>query len=170
MVAHLGFAVETAPGEPAQPYVIPLTYHFDPAEPDHLYLHGGAKSRVMDHLASGAPVCVTVTMLDGLVAAKTALHHSMNYRSVVVFGKGYLVEDAGRKAEILERMLSRYWPERIAGRDYAAPPEGHLKITALADVRIDSMSAKLREGGANGPGDNDPDAPGTAGVTPLREF
>ncbi|MEO8025355.1 MAG: pyridoxamine 5'-phosphate oxidase family protein [Bryobacteraceae bacterium] len=170
MVAHLGFAVQQNPDEPPQPYVIPLTYHFDADEPDLLYLHGGTRSRAMDHLATGAPVCVTVTMLDGLVYAKTALHHSMNYRCVVVFGRAAIVEEDARKAEVLEKMISRYWPDRIAGRDYSSPPEGHLKITALAEIRIESMSAKLREGGPNGPGDNDPDAPGTAGVTPLQMF
>lgn len=169
-VAHLGFAVEAGPEKAPQPYVIPLTYQFDPEEPEFLYLHGGVKSRAMDHLATGAPVCVTVTLLDGLVYAKTALHHSMNYRSVVVFGRAQMVEESARKAQILEKMITRYWPDRIAGRDYSAPPEGHLKITALAEIKIDSMSAKLREGGPNGPGDTDPDAPGTAGVTLLREF
>ncbi len=169
-VAHVGFAVAGEAGEAPQPFVIPLTYQFDASEPDRLYLHGGVKSRVMDHVATGAPICVTVTLLDGLVYAKTALHHSMNYRSVVVFGRGRLVEDPARKSEILENMIRRYWPDRLAGRDYSTAPEGHLKITALAEIQIDSMSAKIREGGANGPGDNDPEAPGTAGVTVLREF
>jgi len=169
-LAHVGFAVQTDPSEPPQPYVIPLTYQFDESEPDSLYLHGGVKSRVMDHLATGAPVCVTVTLLDGLVYAKTALHHSMNYRSVVIFGRGRLLEDSAKKSAVLERMISRYWPDRIAGRDYASSPEGHLKITALAEIRIETMSAKMREGGANGPGDDNPDVAGTAGVTLLREF
>ncbi len=169
-VAHLGFAVRETPDSEPQPYVIPLTYHFDAAEPKLLYLHSGAKSRALDHLATGAPVCVTVTLLDGLVHAKSALHHSMNYRSVVVFGRGCLVQDPVRKEEILEKMITRYWPDRIAGRDYSRPTEGHLKITALAEIQIESMSAKIREGGANGPGDNDPEAPGTSGVTPLREL
>jgi len=169
-LAHVGFAVQGAPGEAPQPYVIPLTYQFDAEEPNSLYLHGGVKSRVMDHLATGAPVCVTVTLLDGLVYAKTALHHSMNYRSVVVFGRGRLVEDPAKKGAVLEKMIRRYWPDRQVGRDYSAAPEGHLKITSLAEIQIETMSAKLREGGPNGPGDNDPEAVGTAGVTLLREF
>ena len=88
-VAHVGFAVE------GQPYVIPMTYQFDPAEPTRLYIHGAHHSRLMAHLATGAPVCVTVTLVDGLVYSRTALYHSVNYRSVVCFARSD--EPAGRR-------------------------------------------------------------------------
>src|SRR5262245_36096793 len=81
VVAHVGFEAE------GQPYVIPMTYHYDPAEPKRLYLHGAHMSRLMNHLATGAAVCVTVTLTDGLVYSRTALYHSVNYRSIVCFGR-----------------------------------------------------------------------------------
>ena len=160
-VAHLGFEVD------GQPFVIPMTYHYDPAEPNRLYLHGSTTSRAMNHLASGAPVCVAVTLLDGLVYSRTALDHSVNYRSVVCFGTGRLVESQEEKIAILERMVLRYFPGRTAGVDYCAAEAKHLKATALVQVSIEDASAKVRRAGPNGPDDNDPDALGTAGVIEL---
>jgi nitroimidazol reductase NimA-like FMN-containing flavoprotein (pyridoxamine 5'-phosphate oxidase superfamily) len=160
-VAHLGFVVD------GQPFVIPMTYHYDPAQPSTLYLHGATKSRAMMHLATGEPVCVTVTLLDGLVYSRTALDHSVNYRSVICFGTGRLVQDESRKNEILEQMVLRYFPGRTAGVDYYTAEANHLKATALAEVSIEEASAKVRRKGANGPHDDDPDALGTAGVIEL---
>ena len=166
-VAHLGFVIDE------QPFVIPMSYHFEPRasdEPDgfdRLYLHGATKGRAMQHLAGGAPVCVAVTHLDHLVYSRTALDHSMNYRSVVCFGRGRLVEDAAEKARLLERMVRRYFPGREEGVDYEAPPAGHLTATALVEVVIEGASAKARRGGPNGPLDDDPDALGSAGLIEL---
>ena len=87
MVAHVGFV------EDGQPLVIPLSYYYDPSKPDLLYLHGGVKSRIMANLANGAPVCVTVTLLDGLVYSRKAMNHSMNYRSVVLLDKAWAITD-----------------------------------------------------------------------------
>ncbi len=163
-VAHLGFAVD------GQPFVIPMTYHYEPRDPDdpesddRLYLHGSTKGRAMRHLEGGAPVCVTVTHLDQLVYSRTALDHTMNYRSAVCFGTGRLIEDPREKDSILERMVRRYFPGRTARVDYAPPPEAHLTATSVVEVVVDAASAKVRTGGPNGPLDADSDALGTAGL------
>ena len=171
LVAHLGFSID------GQPYVIPMLYHYDPAPPvpeggegrrGRLYLHGGTKSRAMRHLASGAPVCVTVTHLDQLVYSKTALDHSANYRSAVCLGTGRLIEDPAEKNDLLERMVSRYFDGRRVGEDYQRATTQHLKATALVEIRIEAASGKMRVGDPNGPDDSDPDALGTAGLVDVR--
>jgi uncharacterized protein len=161
VVAHVGFEVE------GQPYVIPMTYHYDPAEPKRLYLHGAHMSRLMSHLATGAAVCVTVTLTDGLVYSRTALYHSVNYRSIVCFGRASEPPDATRQGELLEAMIARYFPGRTAGRDYEPAPPAHLEATAFIALEIEEWSAKVRRGGPKGPRDADPLSPGTAGVIPL---
>lgn len=163
IVAHVGIA------DAEGPVVIPMTYHFDPATPDELYLHGAHSSRLLQAVASGAPVCVTVTIVDGLVYSKTALNHSVNYRSVVAFCRAAATqpEDA-RKRAILDAMIGRYWPGRGPDAGYAPAPDAHLNATAFVALHIDAMSAKARTGGSNGPGDDDPSVPGTAGVTECR--
>jgi nitroimidazol reductase NimA-like FMN-containing flavoprotein (pyridoxamine 5'-phosphate oxidase superfamily) len=161
LVAHVGFV------DGGQPFVIPMTYQFDPARPEHLYLHGAHHSRLMQHLATGAPICVTVTMVDGLVYSKTALFHSLNYRSVVVFGRAGEEPPRPERRRLLEGMVGRYWPGRTAGCDYDPIPDDHLDPTAFVAIRIEELSAKVRRGGPKGPRDGDPAAPGTAGVTQL---
>ena len=157
-VAHVGFAVD------GQPYVIPMTYQFDPAEPTRLCIHGAHHSRLMAHLATGAPVCVTVTLVDGLVYSRTALYHSVNYRSVVCFARSTAQPDAAEQAQVLERMIARYFPGRTPGRDYEPAPGTHLEATAFVALEIEEWSAKTRRGGPKGPRDADPIAWGTAGV------
>jgi uncharacterized protein len=160
IVAHVGFA------DGAQPVVMPMTYQFDPAAPDRLYLHGGHHSRLMHHLASGASVCVTVTIADGLVYSKTALYHSVNYRSAVCFARAAAAQpDLDGQRRTLDGMIGRYFPGRAAGRDYEPIPDEHLDATAFVALAIDEWSAKARRGGPKGPRDNDPTAPGTCGVT-----
>jgi nitroimidazol reductase NimA-like FMN-containing flavoprotein (pyridoxamine 5'-phosphate oxidase superfamily) len=161
LVAHVGFEAE------GQPYVIPMTYHYDPAEPRHLYLHGAHMSRLMAHLATGAPVCVTVTLADGLVYSRTALYHSVNYRSVVCFGRAGDTPDQGRQRALLDAMIGRYFPGRTPGRDYEPAPDAHLEATAFVAIEVEEWSAKARRGGPKGPRDSDPLSPGTAGVVPL---
>jgi uncharacterized protein len=160
-VAHVGFVEE------GQPYVIPLGYQFSPAAPDRIYFHGSLASRAMRHMASGAPVCVTVTLLDGLVYSRTALNHSMNYRSAVCFGRGRQVTDSAVQRTVYEAMVSRYFPERTPGRDYAEPTQAHLDATTLIEVAIEECSAKMRDGGPLGPLDATEGALGTCGVVPL---
>ena len=160
LVAHVGFAVG------GQPYVIPFSYHFEP-EPARLYLHGSRESRALRHIAAGEPVCVTVTLLDGLVYSRTALDHSMNYRSVVAFGIARPVSDCAAKASIFETMTRRYFPGRTMGRDYQAATPHQLDATELLEIEIQEMSAKVRAGGPTGPLDAAPDAPGDCGVVPV---
>ncbi len=102
MVAHVGFIQED------MPYVIPLSYHYDQNTPEALYLHGSVRSRAMKLLATGATVCVTVTLTDGLVYSRKAMTHSMNYRSAVVFGTAREVTDDSDKSEIFDDMVQRY--------------------------------------------------------------
>jgi nitroimidazol reductase NimA-like FMN-containing flavoprotein (pyridoxamine 5'-phosphate oxidase superfamily) len=161
-VAHVGFVVD------GQPYVVPFSYQYASAEPDRLYLHGSLDSRALAHLASGAPVCVTVTLEDALVYSRTAMYHSMNYRSVVAFGRARAVDSADDKQAVFLAMVERYFPGRTAGRDYEAAPRQHLDATALIEVRLEEVSAKRRTGGPLGPHDADPAAPGTCGLVPLH--
>lgn len=163
IVAHVGIADEQGP------VVIPMTYHFDPATPGALYLHGAHNSRLMQAAASGAPVCVTVTLVDGLVYSKTALNHSVNYRSVVAFCHAARTQpDDEQKRRVLDAMIGRYWPGRGPNAGYAPAPDVHLNATAFVALDIDALSAKMRTGGPKGPGDDDPTVPGTAGVTVTR--
>jgi len=163
IIAHVG--IVDAEG----PVVIPMTYHFDSATPDLLYLHGAHHSRLMQAVASGQRVCVTVTITDGLVYSKTALNHSVNYRSVVAFCRAATAQPTGEESRaILEALIARYWPGRAAGTDYEAIPQKHLDTTALVALEIEAISAKTRSGGPNGPGDDDAAVSGTAGVTELR--
>jgi len=160
-VAHLAFV------EGGQPIAVPFGYHFDPAQPDRLYLHGSTASRALQLGASGAPLCVTVTILDGLVYSKSAMYHSMNYRSVLCFGRGSRVTDRARQQALFEAMIARYYPGRAPGRDYAPATDAQLDATLLVEVALEEVSAKTRAGGPAGPLDADPDAPGTCGIVPL---
>jgi nitroimidazol reductase NimA-like FMN-containing flavoprotein (pyridoxamine 5'-phosphate oxidase superfamily) len=163
LVAHVGIA------DAEGPVVIPMTYHYDPATPGELYLHGAHHSRLMDAVGSGQRVCVTVTMTDAIILSKTALNHSVNYRSVVCFCRA-AAEQPGqdRQRALLQQMIGRYSEGRTVGVDYAEIPVKHLETTAFVALAIEAMSAKTRTGGPKGPGDDDPAAPGTAGVVELR--
>ena len=116
IVCHVGFNVD------GQPYVIPTNYG---RKDDTLYIHGSAASRMLRTLAGGIPVCVTVTHLDGLVLARSAFHHSVNYRSVVILGTAKLVEDPAQKKEALriftEQVMQGRW------NDIRQPTEKELK-------------------------------------------
>lgn len=164
MVAHVGFI------EDGLPYVIPLSYHYDASQPDRLYLHGSIRSRALQLMASGTPVCVTVTLTDGLVYSRKAMNHSMNYRSVVLFGTPREVTDESEKFALFDSMVQRYFPDRLLERDYNPPPSSDLGVTALVEVQIEDWNAKARRGGPTGPDDDKPDAPGSAGYTDLREY
>lgn len=163
LIAHVGIA------DAEGPVVIPMTYHFDPATPSKLYLHGAHHSRLMQAAASSQRVCVTVTIADGLVYSKTALNHSVNYRSVVAFCRASVDQPSLEQSRtLLQAMIARYWEGRAVGVDYGVIPQKHLETTAMVALDIEAISAKQRVGGPNGPGDNDPAVPGTAGVTELR--
>jgi uncharacterized protein len=162
VVAHVGFV------DGGRPVVVPMTYHYAADEPLRLYLHGAVKGRLLRHLAGGAPVCVTVTEVDGLVYSRSALDHSVNYRSVVLFARAAAEQPTpARRVAVLEAMIGRYFPGRTAGVDYQPATAPQLAATAMVALAIEEWSAKVREGGPNGPGDADPSLPGTAGVIPL---
>jgi nitroimidazol reductase NimA-like FMN-containing flavoprotein (pyridoxamine 5'-phosphate oxidase superfamily) len=162
-VAHVGFVEE------GQPIVIPMSYHYNLEEPHLLYLHGSIRSRLLQQAGEGAPVCVTVTLTDGLVYSRKAMNHSMNYRSVVLFGQAREITDEAEKFQLFDNMVQRYFPGRTVGRDYFAPSSDDLKVTRLVEVTIEEWNAKARRGGPTGPDDNTDDAPGSAGVSPLTE-
>jgi uncharacterized protein len=155
LICHLGFEVD------GQPYVIP-TLHARLG--DEVYVHGSAASRALRHLAAGAPVCLTVTLVDGLVLARSAFHHSVNYRSVVLLGTTRLIESTEQKHRALEAFTERLVPGRWESVRW--PTAKELKATKVLALTIDEASAKLRTGP---PGDDDEDyARDTwAGVVPM---
>lgn len=161
LVAHVGFVIE------GQPYVIPMLYDYADGI---VYLHGQAKGRIVRELRAGTPVCIEVTLLDGLIASRHALTHSANYRSAVAYGVAREVVDAVEKEAVLERMTRRYFPGRTVGTDYHGPTAKDLRITGLLAVEIEEQGAKRRSGPPAGPADSDdsPDAFGTRGVVPVR--
>jgi uncharacterized protein len=159
-VIQVGFCIG------GQPHIIPQTYQYDAAEPDVVILHGAKESRLQHVLASGAPICLCVTIIDGLVYSKTAMNHSMNYRSAICFGRGTEITDVRRKRDAFEKMTLRYFPGRTAGVDYEAATDAQLDGISVVAIAIDDGSAKVRRGGPNGPTDADPNALGTCGVAP----
>lgn len=157
-LAHVAFVVG------GQPFVIPFVYFYDEGR---LYLHGARAGRALAHLRAGAPVCVEVTLLDGLVASRDAQNHSANYRSAVVFGRAEHITDPAAFRAVFARMTERYFPGRAVGRDYAPVPNEELLTTTLVAIAVEEMSGKARSGPPKGPRDADPDAPGSAFVVPL---
>ena len=155
-ICHVGFSVD------GQTFVIPTSFGRKDA---NLYIHGSAASRMLRQMKDGVAVCVTVTLLDGLVLARSVFNHSMNYRSVVILGKAMLVEDAQEKLEAL-RVLSEHI---IPGRwdDARQPNERELKATSVLRLPIEEFSAKVRTGP---PIDDEDDYsfPTWAGVVPLE--
>ena len=154
-LCHIGFVVN------GQPFVIPTGYG---RSGDTLYFHGSAASRMLQTLAAGVEVCVTVTLLDGLVLARSAFHHSMNYRSVVLFGTATLVESPEEKTEALRVISEQIVPGRW--KDVRWPTEQELKATKVLALTISEASAKVRTGP---PLDDEEDyaLPVWAGVLPL---
>jgi len=134
-VCHVGFVVN------GQPYVIPTGYA---RVEDCLYIHGSAASRMLRTLAGGVDVCVTVTLIDGLVLARSAFHHSMNYRSVVAFGKATVVEDLREKLDALRAFTDHVVPDRW--NEVREPDEQELKATMVLRLPLEEVSAKIRTG------------------------
>jgi nitroimidazol reductase NimA-like FMN-containing flavoprotein (pyridoxamine 5'-phosphate oxidase superfamily) len=155
-VCHVGFVVD------GQPFVIPTGYG---RVGDSLYIHGSAASRMLRRVDEGIAVCVTVTLLDGLVLARSIFNHSMNYRSVVILGTARAVDDPKEKLEALrllsEHILPGRWPES------RQPNEKELKATLVMRLPIEEFSAKVRQGP---PVDDEEDYgfPTWAGVIPLE--
>ena len=160
-LAHVGFCID------GQPFVIPTLYGRakDTEGPDKLYLHGSAASRMLRELSAGVPACVTVTHVDGIVLARSAFHHSMNYRSVVAFGTARKIDDVQGKAEALRVVADHL----IAGRweEVRSPTAKELKATSVLEFTIEDASAKIRSGP---PMDDEEDYALSvwAGVVPLH--
>jgi nitroimidazol reductase NimA-like FMN-containing flavoprotein (pyridoxamine 5'-phosphate oxidase superfamily) len=155
-ICHVGFVVDN------QPFVIPTGYG---RSGDNLYIHGSAASRMLRNLDQGIAVCVTVTLLDGLVLARSIFNHSMNYRSVVVLGTAVAVEDPGEKLQALRALSEHILPGRW--EESRQPNERELKATLVMRLPITEFSAKVRTGP---PIDNEEDYsfPTWAGVVPLQ--
>jgi nitroimidazol reductase NimA-like FMN-containing flavoprotein (pyridoxamine 5'-phosphate oxidase superfamily) len=155
LICHVGFVVE------GRPVVIP-TIHARVG--DHLYFHGSPAAGMLRTLRGGVDACVTATLLDGLVLARSAFHHSMNYRSVVVFGKAEEVLDREEKLRVLEKLVEHVCRGRAA--DARGPNEKELKQTLVLRIPIAEASAKIRTGP---PKDDAEDyaLPIWAGVLPL---
>lgn len=155
-VCHVGFAVE------GQPYVIPTMFA---RVGDAIYFHGSAASRMLRGAGSGLPVCVTVTLLDGLILARSVFNHSMNYRSVVALGTATLISEPAEKWEALHAFTEKLIPGRW--QDARQPNEKELKATSILKLPLTEVSAKVRTGDVEDDADDYALAV-WAGVIPLR--
>jgi uncharacterized protein len=158
LICHVGFA------EKGQPFVIPINFaRMD----DTIVLHGAKASRLLKHVAAGYPVCVEATIVDGLVLARSVFHHSINYRSVVVFGKGCLIEEEQEKLTALKAVTEHLIPGRW--HEARLPNRKELNATSVVSIEINEASAKVRVGP---PVDEEEDyaLPVWAGILPLREM
>jgi uncharacterized protein len=155
-LCHVGFVAD------GQPFVIPTSYGRDG---DVLYIHGSAASRLLRNLEQGVPVCITATLVDGLVLARSVFNHSMNYRSVVILGTATPVDDPAEKLAALRALSEHILPHRWD--DSRQPNEKELKATSVLRIPINEFSAKVRVGP---PVDDEEDYsfPTWAGVIPLE--
>lgn len=155
-VCHVGFAAE------GQPFVIPTMYA---RVGDSLYFHGSAASRMLRGAGGGTPVCITVTLMDGLVLARSVFNHSMNYRSVVALGTAVLIDDPAEKLAALQGFSEKLIPGRW--NNARQPNEKELKATSILKLPLSEVSAKVRAGDVEDDAD-DYALSVWAGVIPLR--
>ena len=157
LICHVGIV------ERGQPYVIPINFA---RVGDSIVLHGAKASRLLKHVEEGHPICVEATIVDGLVLARSIFHHSVNYRSVVVFGTGRLVVEEQEKLAALEAVSEHLIPGRW--KEARLPNQKELNATSVVSIRIDEASAKVRLGP---PVDEEEDyaLPVWAGILPLQE-
>lgn len=155
MIAHVGI------GDDGRPIVVPMAYA---RRGDEILLHGSSASRMMKALAAGAEVCVVVTHLDGIVVARSGFHSSMNYRSVVIFGRAQAITDEAAKRAALDALVDHLIPGRSA--ELRPHTRDEMKITTVVSLPIDEASAKIRTGP---PVDDEDDyrLPVWGGVVPL---
>ena len=156
LVCHVAFT------SPEGPVVIPTTFV---RAGEQLYIHGSAASRMLETLAEGGPACVAITLLDALVLAKTAFHHSANYRSVVAFGRGRRVDDQAEKLAALAALVDKLEPGRSAA--CRAPNAKELLATLVIAFPLTEASAKIRTGGPLPDDPDDVDLPHWAGTIPI---
>lgn len=157
LICHVGFV------EDGQPYVIPINFA---RVGDTIVLHGAKASRLLKHIEAGHPVCVEATIVDGLVLARSVFHHSVNYRSVVLFGRGHAVEEEHEKRLALEAITEHLIPGRWQEARLPSPKE--LNATRVVLIPIDEASAKIRMGPAVDE-QEDYALPVWAGILPLAE-
>jgi uncharacterized protein len=156
LVCHVGFAVD------GQPFVIPTMFA---RVGDFLYIHGSAASRMLRNLGSGLPVCITVTLNDGLVLARSVFNHSMNYRSAVALGQATRIDDPAEKLAALHAFTEKLIPGRW--NDARQPNEKELKATSILKLPLTEVSAKIRTGAV----EDDPEDYALsvwAGIIPLH--
>lgn len=158
LICHVGFV------DGGQPCVIPINFA---RVGDTIVMHGAKASRLLKHIETGHPICVEVTIVDGLVLARSVFHHSLNYRSAVLFGSGRLVEDEGEKMAALEAVSEHLVPGRW--KQARLPNRKELNATSVVSITIDEASAKVRVGP---PVDEEEDygLPVWAGVLPLQQM
>jgi uncharacterized protein len=158
LICHVGIV------EGGQPYVIPINFA---RVGDSIVLHGAKASRLLKHVEAGNPVCVEATIVDGLILARSIFHHSLNYRSVVLFGAGRLVVDEHEKLAALEAVSEHLIPGRW--KEARLPNTRELNATSVVSIHIDEASAKVRVGP---PLDEEEDyaLPVWAGILPLQEI
>jgi nitroimidazol reductase NimA-like FMN-containing flavoprotein (pyridoxamine 5'-phosphate oxidase superfamily) len=158
LICHVGFV------ENGQPFVIPINFA---RVDDTIILHGAKASRLLKHIEAGNPVCVEATIVDGLVLARSVFHHSVNYRSVVLFGTGRSIADEQEKLAALEAVSEHLIPGRW--KEARLPNRKELNGTRVVSIKIDEASAKVRVGP---PLDEEEDyaLPVWAGVLPLQEL
>jgi len=156
-LCHLGFVLD------GQPFVIPTLYGRDD---DTIFVHGSSVSRMLKNLSAGIRACVTVTHTDGIVLARSAFHHSMNYRSVTAFGTGIEVTDQDEKLRALKLISDNVLPGRW--EDCRLPTENELNVTTVIAIPIEEAAAKIREGA---PKDDakDYELPVWAGIVPFEQ-
>jgi len=157
MLCHIGFIQD------GQPFVIPTLYA---RKDDQLLMHGASTSRLFQHIQAGNEISVSVAILDGIVVAKTVFNQSINYRSVVLFGKGRLIEEEDEKLKALEFFTEHLMPGVWEKARKPSPAE--LKATSIVSVSIDTASAKMRAGQPKDD-DEDKDLPAWAGVLPIKQ-
>lgn len=157
LIAHIGYVID------GQPYVTPTCFW---REGERVYWHGSSASRMLRTQREGLPVCLTVTHFDGLVLARSAFHHSINYRSAMVFGSAAIVDDPDEKLASLKAFVERITPGRWA--EIRGPNAKELKATTVIGMTIEEAVAKIRTGG---PVDDDKDyaLPVWAGVVPVAQ-
>ena len=157
LICHVGFVQD------GQPFVIPINFA---RMGNAIVLHGAKASRLLKHIETGKPVCVEATIVDGLVLARSVFHHSVNYRSVVLFGCGHAIEGEQEKLAALEAVTEHLVPGRW--KEARLPNRKELKATRVVAIEIDEASAKVRVGP---PGDEPEDysLPVWAGLLPLQE-
>ena len=154
-ICHVGFAID------GQPYVIPTGYA---RLGDEIFLHGSAASRMLHALGDGLDVCVTVTLVDGFVLSRSAFHHSINYRSVVMLGRARVLADPAEKMIAMRCFTNHILPGRW--EEVRTPSDHELKSTMVLALPLEEVSAKVRQGPPV-EDDDDIDRPTWAGVVPL---